>query len=376
MSLLTEHTIDRIETHVLKRSYPRPITRNSTGRLHGQHGKVHVRVIHTDQGASGWGMSGGPDDEVERFVGRRVSDLFDAGTGTAIDARVLDLPLHDLAGQILGQPVWKMLGGADGPGVTVYTGAIYFDDLEPVDDQPGPDAVLQACAQDAAAGHAHFKLKIGRGNKVVDREFGDSRDVAVTRLVREHYPDAKILVDANDGCTPEGMCGFLQQVADCSLYWIEEPFIEEISGLRKLRDAITEHSPDTIVADGEARNGRNQEPHGPFGAWTSDHLDELCDMCRQGLLDVLLMDVGGMGFTAWRAVMPKIKAAGGSGSPHAWGEPLKTLYAAQLACGLGSVPIVEGVPGTTQGVDDSGYTLRDGELILPDTPGFGLILDF
>ena len=38
------------------------------------------------------------------------------------------------------------------------------------------------------------------------------------------------------------------------------------------------------------------------------------------------------------------------------------------------MPIVEGVPGHVEGVDDSGYVLADGILTLPDTPGFGLDL--
>ena len=38
------------------------------------------------------------------------------------------------------------------------------------------------------------------------------------------------------------------------------------------------------------------------------------------------------------------------------------------------MPIVEGVPGRVEGVDDSGYVLADGILTLPDTPGFGLDL--
>jgi D-galactarolactone cycloisomerase len=96
---------------------------------------------------------------------------------------------------------------------------------------------------------------------------------------------------------------------------------------------------------------------------------------QAGLVDVLLMDIGAMGFTAWRQVMPKLMARGIQGSPHAWSEPCKTYYAAQLGCGLGGVPIVEGVPGYVEGVDDSGYVLQDGILTLPEAPGFGMALD-
>ena len=267
-----------------------------------------------------------------------------------------------------------MLGAVGGRSVPVYSGAIYFDDLDPSGEAPGVGAVLDACRQDASAGHRHFKLKIGRGFRMMDRAEGDARDIEVTRLVRERFPDARVLVDGNDGYSVEGFCRYLSQVAGCDLYWVEEPFRETESDLRMLRAAVEEHSPNTLIADGESRNGRHQDPPGPFGRWRAEHLEELYDLCANGLLDVLLMDVGSMGFSAWRRVMPRLMGVGVQGSPHAWGEPLKTCYAAQIACGLGNVPIVEGVPGRVDGVDDSGYVLEDGILTLPDSPGFGLDL--
>ena len=374
MNELTEHTIDHIETHALERRYPREIGYNATSGPHGKSSQVYACVIFTDQGASGWGFCGIPDSELGRFVGRPLSALFNPETGTVPEALEIDRALHDLAGQVMGQPVWKMLGARGGPSIPVYSGAIYFDDLNSEGESPGVGALLDACRQDASAGHAHFKLKIGRGFRYMDREAGDARDVEVTRLVREHFPDAHILVDGNDGYTPEGACRYLEQVADCKLYWIEEAFVESESGLRTLRAAVEQFSPDTLIADGESRHGRHQDPPGPFGKWQAGHLEELYALCTDGLLDVLLMDVGGMGFTAWRQVMPRLQALGIQGSPHAWGEPFKTYYAAQIGCGLGGVPIVEGVPGHVEGVDDSGYVLEDGILTLPDSPGFGMKL--
>ncbi|MCZ7648748.1 MAG: mandelate racemase [Planctomycetota bacterium] len=372
--MLNAHVIARIESRTLQRSYPRAIPRNAKGGYHGQHAKVQVRIVRTDQGAMGWGMSGGPDEAVQALVGRRVSELIDPARGAAPEARVLDVPLHDLAGKILGLPVWKMLGGAGGPRVEVYAGGIYFDELEPPENPRGLEAILAACAQDAEAGHAHFKLKIGRGAKVMARAAGDRRDIEVTRLVRERHPKAKLLVDANDGYDSEGYCRYLDAVMDCGLFWVEEPFREEPAGLRRLRAKLAERSPATLIADGEARNGPTQDPPGPFGKWPRDQLNGLLALGREKLLDVLLMDVSAMGFTAWRTLMPELQAAGVLGSPHAWGEPLKTLYAAQLAGGLGNVNIVEGVPGATEGVDATAYALKDGVLTLPEQPGFGLEL--
>jgi D-galactarolactone cycloisomerase len=56
-------------------------------------------------------MSHGPDEQVQKFVGAKVSDLFDVVEGTNEDALLLDIPLHDLAGSILGLPVYRNLGG-------------------------------------------------------------------------------------------------------------------------------------------------------------------------------------------------------------------------------------------------------------------------
>ena len=102
-------------------------------------------------------------------------------------------------------------------------------------------------------------------------------------------------------------------------------------GLRQLREAMERLSPNTLIADGEARNERLQDPSGPFGKWQADHLEELYGTAQAGLIDVLLMDVGAMGFTPWREMMPRLLTLGAQGSPHAWSEPFKAYYTAQLA---------------------------------------------
>lgn len=377
MNDLHHHVLTAIERRPFQRRYPREIGWNAQGGPHGRERTVHACRLTTDQGATGWAFAAAePDPREAGLIGRRIGDLFDPMAGTRPEALSLDLPLHDLAGRILGQPVWRMLGAHGGATVPVYDASIYFDDLHPGGTDPGVAALLAACAAGVAAGHAHFKLKIGRGHRYMDRATGDARDIEVTRLVREAHPHARILVDGNDGYSPEGIIAYLEAVAGCRLYWIEEPFIEAADGLRRLREAVDRFSPATLIADGESRNGRLQEPPGTTGKWQPSHLDELMDLAGQRLIDVLLMDVGALGFTAWRRILPGIRALGAQASPHAWSEPFKTCYAAQLACGLGGVPMVEGVPGCVDGVDDTGYRLRGGILGLPETPGFGLGIDW
>ena len=355
---LGRHRITRVDTAWIASVYLRTVGRNSFRGSHGSGGRHQVVVLTTDRGAVGWGPPLGQLGDAGRFVGRTVADLIDPGHGVVDEALTLDYALHDLAGIILDMPVHRMLGGAGPTQFPVYSGAIYFDDLDPVEAPQGLSAVERNLAQDWAAGFRDFKLKLGRGYRWMPRAEGLARDIEATRLTRELYPDARILVDPNDGYSINDMTEYLAAVSDVGLYWIEEPFAERLEDLVELRRLVDERSPSMLIADGEYR------PEIPV----------VTEFAAKGLVDVLLMDVLNYGLTAWRRIMPTVIASGAAISPHAWGWPLKTLYAAQIASGLGNAHIIEGVPGTTTGVDAGGYRFEDGILTLPDRPGFGLKL--
>lgn len=357
MSSLDDHRIHQVEPLTVRTRYPRVVGRNARLGSHGSGFETSAVRVVTDQGASGWGVVEGPLAGAEAVIGRPLLDVFDPATGViAAEALPLDFALHDLAATIASVPVAQLLGGSGEQSVTCYSGAIYFDDLDPDDAPRGIEAVLANCAADWAAGFRAFKLKIGRGNRWMEAEPGFARDIEVTRAVREAYPDARILVDANNGYSPGQTVRFLQQVADCDLFWVEEPFQEDADGLRVLRDYLVEAGSGTLIADGEFEPDEAQ----------------LLDLAEAGLIDVMLMDVVSYGLTAWRRIMPTLASLDVAASPHAWGMPLKTLYAAQMAAGLGNVLTVEGVPGGTDGVDTAGYRLEDGVITVPDSPGFAL----
>lgn len=357
--MLDDHRITRIETSSVRTRYPRTVGRNARLGSHGSGFETTAVIVHTDAGASGWGVVEGGLDGVDAVIGRPLTDVFDPETGVTDPAALpLDFALHDLAATIQGEPVHTLLGDRGEREVTCYSGAIYFDDLDPEDAPRGIAAVLENCASDWAAGFRAFKLKIGRGHRWMGAEAGFARDVEVTRAVREAYPDARILVDANNGFSPAQTVRFLEHVADCDLFWVEEPFHEEADGLRVLREHLASSGSRTLIADGEFDPDEAQ----------------LLELAEAGLVDVLLMDVVSYGLTAWRRIMPTLTDLGVASSPHAWGMPLKTLYAAQMAAGLGNVLTVEGVPGTTDGADASAYELLDGVVRVPDAPGFGVQL--
>lgn len=371
--ILAEHKLLSIESRVLKDRYPRLVGKNARRGYHGRGGSYKIRVLTTDKGIQGWGMSHGSDQKVKKFIGAKISEIFDPAYGTAHEAHLLDIPLHDLAAKILSLPVWKLLGGRGPQKIPIYSGAIYFDDLEPPNAPRGVQGVIEACLQDYALGYRAFKLKIGRGYKWMPKKEGLKRDIEVTRAVREKFPDCLILVDANDGYTLEEAKEYVKAVSDCGLYWIEEPFVEETDKLRRLRDYMEKVNCKAMIADGEARRERAKE-WWLFGGYSKPHIERLFSLAEKKLVAVFVLDLGTLGFTNWRKIMPKLERHAVKASPHTWGWIPRPYYAAQLAAGLGNVPIVEGIPGKTKGVDYSAYRFEKGKIVIPSKPGFGLEL--
>jgi len=359
-SELDRHRIKEIKTLKVKSRYTRTIGSNARIKYHGNGPDSQVRVISTDKGAMGWGLSWLAEEKMPDLTGRSIAELFDPESGVInSEAMFLDFPLHDLAGVIMDIPVHQMLGGKGAIAVTCYDGAIYMDDLTPEDNPRGIDAVIDSCHDDYIMGFRDFKVKIGRGFQWMDLVKGNQRDIDVIDAIHKNFPNSRILVDANDGYTCDDMIRFMGAVAGCSILWIEEPFRENAEHLGMLKEFLSAESPNTLVADGE-------------GGWD---IDFLIEMGRQNLIDVLQMDIAGFGFTAWRKIMPELKEMGILASPHTWGDPLKVYYTAQLAAGLGNVLAVEGIPSRTYGVDLSLYRLDNGVLHIPeDTPGFGMRL--
>ena len=356
---LEEHRIRDIKTMWIESHYPRTVGRNAQRGVHGHGSTVQVSVVTTDQDAVGWGISRMKDRETSGLIDKCLTAVFDPEVGViSPEAMGLDFPLHDLAGMILGEPVHKMLGSYGDTDVPCYDGAIYMDDLLPEDHPRGVEAVLANCWHDFELGYRAFKLKIGRGFRWMEPAEGLQRDIEVTQKVREAFPDCQILVDANDGYDCDGFLRYLDAVADYSLFWIEEPFPENWEDLYRLREFLIKYSPETVVADGESEY----------------NVEFLLKLANEGLVDVLIMDIVGGGFTQWRQWMPRLVEVKVSASPHTWGDPLKTRYAGQIAAGLGHVLTVEGIPAVSDDVDWELYHLQEGILHIPHAPGFGMNL--
>lgn len=362
--VLSQHKIDKVSFYRFRARYPRLHGKNARLSYHGFGGEVTVAKVCTDQGACGWGeLSDSLQDAraaAERITGKCLTDIFSAGTGILDDTlKALDIPLHDLAGVILGLPVSRMISESASPKIRVYDGAIYMNDIIPEDRPQGVEQVLADCTYDYALGHRTLKIKIGRGSIWMEHDAGLARDIEVVRRIHEAFPDAGLMVDANDGYSVEDAVAFLEGIGDAPLVWFEEPFREEEKANRALREYLDVHRPRTLIADGESMTD----------------IDLLHDLAAKGLLDVWQPDVCGYGFTAWRKLMKEIEEKGYLASPHAWGNVVKTHYCAHLAAAYPHhIPCIEAVLGESEGVDYGGDELHNGIMTLPDRPGFGMDL--
>lgn len=364
-----------LENHVIK-SVRQWQVRTRFPRFHGSNAKlpahyygiddVSILEITTDKGISGFGLGKKDYQMVSSLLGKAVSEVFAPEIGILSDAFYnADIALHDLAGKILGISVKEMISKDCVKEVSCYDGSIYMNDISPQRAPGGIKAIIDNCRYDRdVIGFKDFKIKTGRGAKWMGFEDGLQRDIDVVCAVRENFPDARILIDANDAYDIETTIRFMEGVKDCNIYWLEECFEENEKDLKTLKEYLAKNSPETLVADGE---------WAPNYIHTRETVALVEDLAKKGLLDVLLMDTQLFGFTNWRKYMKKCADMNIMASPHNWNVMLKTLYCSHLAAAFPQVvPSIEGVGDTTEGICWDGYVIKDGMLTVPDTPGFGM----
>ena len=359
MSDISGERITRIERLGVHSPRPRDIGFNSRIGAHGT--VVHDLVVrvHTASGAVGVGWSRLERAAAEFLVGRRLGELFDLPDGALPEGVAIDLPLWDLAARLQGVPLYRLLGARGSRAVELYDGSIYIDDLD-ADDAEAQEIFREEVRTGHRYGYRNFKIKIGRGARWMPTAAGLERDVLVIHTVRQAAgPDAKILVDANNGGTLNSAKDTLSACAGVGLYWFEEPFAEDPELNADLRQFIREHGYATVVADGESG-----PPPPTFFV-----------MVEAGDIEVVQHDFRAKGLTWWKATAARIEPWGALCAPHCWGSIIERYAHAHFAASVPNFALQEAAPAHTEGVVLDGWELRDGKLLVPDTPGTGFDLE-
>ena len=361
-SELNKHKITKVERLKFNYHWPRHVGKNARRGNHGQYHSDVAFKLYTDQGATGWGLGrkNVADEELFQLKGKLVSELISPKFGIRDDLNIyLDLALHDLMGVILDKPVYKLMGGNGSKETPIYSGMIYFDELEHEGKIGGIDKILENCNWDIEYGYRQLKVKIGRSGKWYSHKEGIKMDIEVVKQINSAFPNTTLLVDSNDKYTLLDTIDFLKGIGDIPLLWVEEPFRENYEDGKKLRKWMDQNGfKSTLYADGEANPNHN-----------------LClKMGKDGIMNAYLPDIRGFGFTRWRHIMDELKSYKMLASPHAFGSMLKTHYITHIAAAFGNVITIEGVTCFSDQIEFGDYKISDGKVRVSSAPGFGMKL--
>lgn len=147
---------------------------------------------------------------------RRTLPFGRKGIGmTAISA--VDLAVWDAKGKLLGQPVFKLLGGRTKSKIPVYASRLYSQPL---------DTLYTEAKAYAEQGFPAVKLRFGWGPK--DGFAGMQKNVDLARTAREAIgPDVDLMADCYMGWSLEYAKRMLRMLTPYNLRWVEEPVISD-----------------------------------------------------------------------------------------------------------------------------------------------------
>jgi L-alanine-DL-glutamate epimerase-like enolase superfamily enzyme len=255
----------------------------------------------------------------------------------------VDIALWDLKGKILGQPVYKLLGGSFVDRVPAYVTGLMFE--------PSPEAVMDLARQYYDEGFRAMKLKIGADER---------HDVKTVELLRKNFgADVKIMVDANggyDSCTAIKMG---KRLEDYDIYWFEEPVpSEDVAGMARVRRSL-----DMYVAAGECEYTK-------FG---------FRDLFLRQAVDICQPDVARAGgITECRKIAALAHAFNIHYAPHAWGGVICIAATLHLVMTLPNFLICEfdRVPNPLRDeLPVEPLMFEEGFLRVSDKPGLGIEFD-
>jgi galactonate dehydratase len=331
----------------------------------GLTGVGEARVLNRTQAVLGYladvvprYVLGSDPFEVERLVQRMFREDFGrAGELVMTGIALIEIACWDIMGQALGQPVYRLLGGAVREKIKAYANGWYTVARTPEE--------FHAAAQRAIAkGYRALKFDpFGGGFYELERS-EKQRIVALVEAVRDAVgPDVEILIEMHGRFNPATAVEMARELAPFRPSWFEEPVPpENLAALKKAADAI---SPLGIpIATGERL-------HTPY------EYRELFELQAADIIQPDITHYGGLLSTkklaAWAEAYYMLVA------PHNVGGPVSTAAALHLAACTNNFKIQEHfndfdevyVKESALGVPE----VVDGYFALPTGPGLGITLN-
>ena len=254
----------------------------------------------------------------------------------------IDTALWDLKGKSLGVPVVELLGGSCREKMHAYASGGWAK----------ADAIGEQLLGYTSKGFSGVKMRVG----VMDETVQES--IKRVKAAREALPDhIKLMTDAHGTFSVPEAKQFCRGVADCNLYWFEEPI-----------------SPDNRIGTAEVRSSTDI----PIAAGESEYTAfDVRDMIAERALDVVQPDcaiIGGI--TEAMRVSQLAHTYQLELAPHCWGSAFSFMAGLSVAFASPSANVIEfslgGNPMMYDLVEENITVDSEGMLTAPDKPGLGL----
>ncbi len=296
--------------------------------------------------------------EIERLVMRMFREDFERSDAVVMTGIALvEIACWDIIGKALGQPVYRLLGGAVRDRIKAYANGWYTVERS-------PEEFHAAAKRVVAKGYRAMKLDpFGAGFYELERA-EKLRSIALVEAVRDAVgPDVEILVEMHGRFSPVSAVEMARELAPFKPSWFEEPVPpENTAALKKASDAL---APLGIpIATGERLH-------------TLYEYRELFELQAADIIQPDITHIGGLLNTkklaAWAEAYYMLVA------PHNVGGPVSTAASLHLAACTPNFKIQEHfndfgeayVKAAAPGVPE----VVDGYFALPAGPGLGVTLD-
>ena len=291
------------------------------------------------------------EDLVERLY---RNDYARAGEIAESAVATVEIACWDIIGQALGQPVYRLLGGAVRDRIKAYANGWYTVERTPQDFHAAARRVLEK-------GYRALKLDpFGAGFYELERS-EKLQAIALVEAVRDAVgPDVEILIEMHGRFNPATAIEMAHEMERFKPSWIEEPVPpENLAALKKVADKVN-----IPVATGERIHTRYE-------------YRELFELHAADIIQVDITHFGGLLQTKKLAATAETYYM--LMAPHNVGGPVSTAAALHFAASTPNFKIQEhfndfaedwvkaAAPGNPEVVD--------GYFALPQGPGLGVKLD-
>lgn len=350
-----------VKTHVMSTAW-RNLTFVRVITDEGLEGVGEVRMINHTDALIGYLAEAVPNHvlghdpcNIEDLVRRMyINDYARAGEIAMSAIATVEMACWDITGKALGQPIYKLLGGAVRDRIKAYANGWYTVERAP--------AEFHAAAKEAIAkGYRALKFDpFGAGFYELDRP-ERVRAIELVEAVRDAVgPDNEILIEMHGRFNPATAIEIARDLEPFNPSWVEEPVPpENLAALKKAAAKIT-----IPVATGERLHTRHD-------------FRELFELQAADIIQPDISHFGGLLETkklaAWADAYYMLVA------PHNVGGPVSTAAALHFAASTPNFKIQEhfndfseawvksAAPGNPEVVD--------GYFALPEGPGLGINLD-